>query len=152
MSEKTKIAIAHGDGIGPEIMDTTLKILNVTVRTTLGLFTNVRLCFSLYPYIETKHPFLDIVIIRENEEDLYTGIEHRQTNDTVQCLKLISRPRSEKIIRYSFEYARAYGRKKVTAMVKDNIMKQTDGLFHDIFKEVAKEYPELETKFSNHKS
>ncbi|EMO06701.1 isocitrate dehydrogenase, partial [Leptospira interrogans serovar Icterohaemorrhagiae str. Verdun HP] len=201
MSEKTKIAIAYGDGIGPEIMDATLKILNaagakiepieieigekvykeghssgikpeawdilrqtkvflkapittpqgggykslnVTVRTTLGLFANVRPCFSLYPYVETKHPSLDIVIIRENEEDLYTGIEHRQTNDTVQCLKLISHPGSEKIIRYAFEYARAYGRKKVTAMVKDNIMKQTDGLFHDIFKEVAKEYPELE--------
>ncbi|EPG64822.1 NADP-dependent isocitrate dehydrogenase [Leptospira wolffii] len=201
MTSKKKIAVAKGDGIGPEIMDATLRILeaagakiepvfieigeqvykrghsagiepsawdvlrdtkvffkapittpqgggykslNVTVRTTLGLFANVRPCVSLYPYVDTKHPKLDLVIVRENEEDLYTGIEHKQTSDTVQCLKLISRPGSEKIIRYAFEYAKAYGRKKVTAMVKDNIMKQSDGLFHDVFKEIAKDYPDIE--------
>ncbi|PJZ71200.1 isocitrate dehydrogenase [Leptospira perolatii] len=202
MSKKKRITVAKGDGIGPEIMDATLRILdaagasfepvfveigeqvylkghsagiepsawdvlrdtkvflkapittpqgggfkslNVTVRTTLGLFANVRPCVSLYPYVDTKHSKLDLVIVRENEEDLYTGIEHKQTADTVQCLKLVSRPGSEKIIRYAFEYAKAYGRKKVTAMVKDNIMKQTDGLFHEVFKSIAKEYPEIES-------
>ncbi|EQA45465.1 isocitrate dehydrogenase [Leptospira broomii serovar Hurstbridge str. 5399] len=202
MTAKKRIAVAKGDGIGPEIMDATLRILeaagakiepvfieigeqvykkghsagiepsawdilretkvflkapittpqgggykslNVTVRTTLGLFANVRPCVSLYPYVDTKHPLLDVVIVRENEEDLYTGIEHKQTTDTVQCLKLISRPGSEKIIRYAFEYAKAYGRKKVTAMVKDNIMKQSDGLFHDVFKEITKDYPDIES-------
>ncbi len=197
----TKITVAYGDGIGPEIMDATLRILdaadarletevieigekvyksgskagiqpsdwdslrrnkvflkapittpqgggykslNVTARTTLGLFANVRPCMAYSPYVETKHPLLDLVIIRENEEDLYTGIEHRQTNQMTQCLKLISRPGCEKIIRYAFEYARAYKRKKVTCLSKDNIMKMTDGLFHRVFDEVAAEYPDIE--------
>ena len=196
-----KITIAKGDGIGPEIMDATLKILeasgfefqadevqigeavyksghssgiapkswekivgnkvflkapittpqgggykslNVTIRKTLGLFANVRPVVSLHPFVSTKHPQLDIVIIRENEEDLYAGIEHRQTHEVYQCLKLITRPGSEKIIRYAFEYAKAMGRKKVTCMSKDNIMKLTDGLFHKVFDEVAKEYPDIQ--------
>ena len=195
-----KITIAKGDGIGPEIMDATLEImnaagaqleyeeiqvgekvylsgntigisddawesilrnkvflkapittpqgggyksLNVTMRKTLGLYANVRPCTSLHPFVQTKHPIMDVVIIRENEEDLYAGIEHQQTDDVVQCLKLISRPGCEKIVRYAFEYAKFYGRKKVTCFTKDNIMKQTDGLFHRIFDEVAKEYPEI---------
>lgn len=87
---------------------------------------------------------MDVVIIRENEEDLYAGIEHQQTDEVVQCLKLISRPGCEKIVRYAFEYARQYGRKKVTCFTKDNIMKQTDGLFHQVFEEIAQEYPDLE--------
>lgn len=198
-----KIAVAYGDGIGPEIMRATLRILeaaqapleyeeiplgekvylsgntsgipseawevirrnkvllkapittpqgggykslNVTMRKTLGLFANVRPCRSLYPVVPTKHPVMDVVIIRENEEDLYAGIEHQQTDEVVQCLKLISRPGSEKIIRYAFEYAKAHRRKKVTCFSKDNIMKQTDGLFHQIFKEVAASYPEIENE------
>ncbi len=197
----TKVAVAMGDGIGPEIMQSTLSILkaagaeiepefvqlgekvyrsgntagitpeawdiirrnkvllkapittpqgkgykslNVTLRKSLGLFANVRPCKSLHPFIATKHPQLDVVVIRENEEDLYAGIEHRQTQDVYQCLKLITRPGSERIIRYAFEYARVYGRKKVTCMVKDNIMKLTDGLFHQVFKEIGKEYPSIE--------
>ncbi len=201
MSELTPITVAHGDGIGPEIMDATLRIiqaagakidietieigekvylrgntagiepsswdslrrtkvflkapittpqgggfksLNVTTRKTLGLYANVRPCISYHPYIETKHPVMDIVIIRENEEDLYAGIEHRQTPDVYQCLKLITRPGSEKIIRYAFEFARDNNRKKVTCFVKDNIMKLTDGLFHKIFNEIGEEYPEIE--------
>jgi isocitrate dehydrogenase len=87
-----------------------------------------------------------MVIISENEEDLYAGIEHRQTQEVYQCLKLISQPGSEKIIRYAFEYAKKYGRKKVTCMTKDNIMKLADGLFHKTFLEIAKEYPEFETE------
>ncbi|MBA4305049.1 MAG: isocitrate dehydrogenase [Sphingobacteriaceae bacterium] len=199
----TRITVAKGDGIGPEIMDATLRILhaagaqieideievgeqvylsgntsgiaaeswdiirrnkvflkapittpqgggykslNVTTRKFLGLYANVRPCMSLHPYVRTKHPLMDVVIVRENEEDLYAGIEHQQTDEVVQCLKLISRPGCEKIVRYAFEYARAYGRKKVTCFTKDNIMKQTDGLFHQVFDEIAVEYPDIENE------
>jgi isocitrate dehydrogenase len=123
------------------------KSLNVTTRKALGLFANIRPCVSYAPYVATKFPNMNVVIVRENEEDLYAGIEHQQTDEVVQCLKLISRPGCEKIVRYAFEYAKNYGRKKVTCFSKDNIMKQTDGLFHEVFKEIAKEYPEIE---SNH--
>ena len=199
----TRITVAKGDGIGPEIMEATLKIileagaqieideieigekvylagnpsgissdswetirrnkiflkapittpqgggyksLNVTTRKFLGLYSNVRPCMSLYPFVDTKHPNMDIVIVRENEEDLYAGIEHQQTDEVVQCLKLISRPGCEKIVRYAFEYAKQHNRKKVTCFTKDNIMKQTDGLFHKVFDEIAVEYPEIENE------
>lgn len=197
---KTKVVVAKGDGIGPEIMEATLRILdkagakidydfielgekmylsgntaginneawekirenkiifkapittpqgkgykslNVTLRKSLGLFSNVRPVQAYTPYVKSHFPNMDVVIIRENEEDLYAGIEHRQTQDVYQCLKLITRPGSERIIRYAFEYAKVYGRKKVTCMVKDNIMKITDGLFHKVFEEVAAEYPDI---------
>ena len=148
MTTKTKITIAHGDGIGPEIMEATIKILNaaganleydrievgekvyktgnttgiqpeawaslketkvflkapittpqgggykslnVTMRKTLGLFANVRPCKSYTPYVSSHFPKLNMVIVRENEEDLYAGIEHQQTEDVIQCLKLISK-------------------------------------------------------------
>ena len=200
-SNLVPITVAHGDGIGPEIMAASLHIikeagarietedieigekvylrggsagiepsaweslrrtkvffkapittpqgggfksLNVTTRKTLGLYANVRPCVSYHPYIETKHPGMDVVIVRENEEDLYAGIEHRQTDEVYQCLKLISRPGSEKIVRYAFEYARRNNRKKVTCFTKDNIMKFTDGLFHKVFDEIGAEYPEFE--------
>ena len=120
------------------------KSLNVTIRKTLGLYANVRPCRSFHPFVHTQHPGMDVVVVRENEEDLYAGIEHRQTTDVFQCLKLITIPGSEKIVRYAFEYARANGRKKVTCLVKDNIMKVTDGLFAEVFRRVGKEYPELE--------
>lgn len=199
----TKITIAKGDGIGPEIMDATLSILmaagaqieyeeievgekvylsgnsagiskdswdvirrnkvflkapittpqgggykslNVTTRKFLGLYSNIRPCTSLHPFVKTKHPEMDIVIVRENEEDLYAGIEHQQTDEVVQCLKLISRPGCEKIVRYAFEFAKKYNRKKVTCFTKDNIMKQTDGLFHKVFDEIALDYPEIENE------
>ena len=122
------------------------KSLNVTTRKFLGLYANIRPCISLHPFVKTKHPIMDIVIVRENEEDLYAGIEHQQTDEVVQCLKLISRPGCEKIVRYAFEYAKQYGRKKVTCFTKDNIMKQTDGLFHQVFDEIAKEYPSIENE------
>ena len=119
------------------------KSLNVTTRKFLGLYSNVRPCRSLHPFVSTKHPVMDVVIIRENEEDLYAGIEHQQTDEVVQCLKLISRPGCEKIVRYAFEYAKQQNRKKVTCFTKDNIMKQSDGLFHQVFDEIAKEYPDI---------
>lgn len=203
MSAKTPITVAKGDGIGPEIMDATLHILqeagaeleieeieigekvylrgetsgidprawdslrrtrtflkapittpqgggfksvNVTTRKMLGLFANVRPCVSYHPFVRTKHPVMDLVIVRENEEDTYAGIEHRQTDEVVQCLKLITRPGTEKIVRYAFEYARYNNRKKVTCFSKDNIMKLTDGLFHRIFDEIATEYPDIENE------
>jgi len=203
MSQRIPITVANGDGIGPEIMAATLRILeaaeapleietidigekvylagnssgiepssweslrrtkvflkapittpqgggykslNVTVRKVLGLYANVRPCVSYHPFVETKHPVMDVVVVRENEEDLYAGIEHRQTNQVVQCLKLISRPGSEKIVRYAFEYARRNNRKKVTCFTKDNIMKLTDGLFHKVFDEIAAEYSDIENE------
>lgn len=120
------------------------KSLNVTIRKTLGLYANVRPCRSFHPFVRTQHPGMDVVVVRENEEDLYAGIEHRQTTDVFQCLKLITIPGTEKIIRYAFDYARSNGRKKVTCLVKDNIMKVTDGLFADIFRRIGKDYPEIE--------
>ena len=196
-----RITVAHGDGIGPEIMAATLNVLeaagadfavdtieigekvyakgcnagidesswdtllknriflkapittpqgggfkslNVTVRKTLGLYANVRPCRAYTPFIRTKHPNMDLVIIRENEEDLYAGIEHRQTHEVYQCLKLITRPGCEKIVRYAFEFAKRNNRKKVTCFTKDNIMKMTDGLFHKVFDEIGTEYPQIE--------
>jgi isocitrate dehydrogenase len=121
------------------------KSLNVTIRKTLGLYANVRPCVSYAPFVRTHHPTMDLVIVRENEEDLYAGIEHRQTDEVFQCLKLITRPGCEKIVRYAFDYARAHGRKKVTCMTKDNIMKMTDGLFHAVFDEIRPAYPEITT-------
>jgi isocitrate dehydrogenase len=120
------------------------KSLNVTIRKTLGLYANVRPCRAYAPFVRTHFPKMDIVIIRENEEDLYAGIEHRQADEVYQCLKLISRPGCEKIVRAAFEYARANGRKKVSCFTKDNIMKMTDGLFHKVFDEIGEEYPDIE--------
>jgi isocitrate dehydrogenase len=149
----------HGSGIPPEAWDSIrrtgllfkapittpqgggYKSLNVTLRKSLGLFANTRPCLSYAPFVATRHPVMDVVIIRENEEDLYAGIEHRQTDEVVQCLKLVSRPGCEKIVRYAFDYARANGRRKVTCFTKDNIMKMTDGLFRKVFDEVAADYP-----------
>ena len=201
MPQRVPITVAHGDGIGPEIMNATLHVLdaagaridvetieigeavykrghrtgiepsawdslrrtkiflkapittpqgggfaslNVTVRKSMGLYANVRPCLAYHPLIRTKHPAMDVVIVRENEEDLYAGIEHRQTDEVVQCLKLISRPGCEKIVRYAFEYARLNSRKKVTCFTKDNIMKMTDGLFHRTFDRVGALYPDIE--------
>jgi isocitrate dehydrogenase len=200
-STKVPITVARGDGIGPEIMDASLRILlaagarleieeieigekvyargnsagidpsswdslrrtrvffkapittpqgggvkslNVTTRKALGLYANIRPCVSYHPFVDTKHPVMDVVIVRENEEDLYAGIEHQQTDEVVQCLKVISRPGCEKIVRYAFQYAVQNNRRKVTCFTKDNIMKLTDGLFHRVFDEIGAEYPQIE--------
>lgn len=120
------------------------KSLNVTMRKSLGLYANVRPCVSYHPYIKSMHANMNLVIIRENEEDLYAGIEYRQTQDAFQSVKIITRSGTERIMRYAFEYAVQNNRKKVTCMSKDNIMKLTDGAFHDMFNMVAKEYPQIE--------
>ena len=118
----------------------------MTTRKTLGQYANVRPCVSYHPFIETKHPNMDVVIVRENEEDLYAGIEYQLTPEVMSCIKLISRPGSEKIVRYAFEYARLHNRKKVTCFMKDNIMKMTDGLFHKVFDEIAAQYPDIQNE------
>ncbi|OFA30483.1 isocitrate dehydrogenase [Glaciecola punicea] len=196
------ITVAYGDGIGPEIMQATLNVLeaagasiapetidigekiylggqtngiepssweslrrtkvflkspittpqgggykslNVSMRKALGLYANVRPCIAYAPFVSTKHPDMDLIIVRENEEDLYAGIEHRQTEEVFQCLKLITRPGCERIVRYAFEYAKQQNRKRVTCFVKDNIMKLTDGLFHQIYTEIAAQYPDIQS-------
>src|SRR5215469_2054737 len=122
------------------------KSLNVTTRKTLGQYANVRPCVSYHPFVETKHPNMDIVVIRENEEDLYAGVEYRLSPEMTSAIKLISRPGTEKIVRYAFEYARRHSRKKVTCFTKDNILKMTDGLFHKVFDEIAAEYPDIQNE------
>jgi isocitrate dehydrogenase len=201
MVDKHKITIAKGDGIGPEIMDATLAILdaagvqldfeeikigkdvyesgvssgiedsswdtlrrnkvflkapittpqgggykslNVTIRKTLGLYANVRPCVSYHPFITSRSPGMNLTIIRENEEDLYGGIEYRQSQDVMSSIKLISRQGSERISRYAFEYAQKNGSKSVTCMTKDNIMKLSDGLFHSMFNQVGESFPDIE--------
>ena len=203
MTNKTPITVAYGDGIGPEIMTASLRVLeaagaqleldvievgeqvyrsgvtsgirpeaweslrrtrvfykapittplgggykslNVTTRKMLGLYSNVRPCVSYSPYVRTRHPGMDVVIVRENEEDLYAGIEYRHSDEVYKSIKLITRPGSERIIRYAFEFARQNGRRKVTCFTKDNIMKLSDGVFHKVFEEVAVEYPDIETE------
>lgn len=198
------ITVAYGDGIGPEIMEATLRILkeveapisvetievgekmykrnytsgisdeaweaidrtkvilkapittpqgggykslNVTIRKKLGLYANIRPSIAYHPFVATKHPTMDLIVVRENEEDIYAGIEYRQTKNVYASLKLISEIGSERIARHAFELAVANGRKKVTCFTKDNIMKFSDGIFHKVFDRVAKEYPKIE---SNH--
>lgn len=120
------------------------KSLNVTIRKALGLYANVRPCSSYYPIINTHFHDMDVVIVRENEEDVYAGIEYRHTDNVYHCLKIVTRVGCERIIRYAFEYARQNNRKKVTCFTKDNIMKLTDGLFHKTFDEIGVEYQDIE--------
>jgi isocitrate dehydrogenase len=134
---KAPITTPQGGGV---------KSLNVTLRKTFGLYANIRPCRSYAPFVHTHHPEMDLVIVRENEEDTYAGIEHQQTREVTQCLKLITRPGCEKIIRHAFAFTKQQGRKKLTCMTKDNIMKHTDGLFHQVFDEIAKDYPDIETE------
>ncbi len=120
------------------------KSLNVTTRKLLGLYANVRPCVAYAPYVRTKHPGMDVVIVRENEEDLYAGVEYQQTPDETTAVKIITRAGSERIVRYAFEYARRNNRRKVTCFMKDNIMKITDGLFHRTFNEIGALYPDIQ--------
>ncbi len=122
------------------------KSLNVTIRKALGLYANVRPCRSYFPFVATSFPEMNLTIIRENEEDLYAGVEYQISPTTISTLKILTHAGSEKIIRYAFEYAVKNNRKKVTCMSKDNIMKVGDGMFHRIFNEIAVEYPQIETE------
>jgi isocitrate dehydrogenase len=116
----------------------------LTFRKALGLYANVRACVSYHPYVETRFPRTNLVVVRENEEDTWSGIEYRQSVDAVHVAKSFSRPGCEKVIRYAFEYAQAHGRRKVTCFTKDNVLKMTDGLFRDTFNEVGVHYSEIE--------
>ena len=118
--------------------------LNVTIRKKLGLYANVRPSQAFHPYVATHHPNMDLVVIRENEEGLYTGIEYQLSQNVVECLKILSRPACRKISQFAFDYATAQNRKKVTCFTKDNIMKKTDGLFRKMFEEVGAYYPDIE--------
>jgi isocitrate dehydrogenase len=119
------------------------KSLNVTLRKALGLYANIRPSIAYHPFVKTQHPNLDLVIVRENEEDIYAGIEYRHTHNVYESIKLISRTGSEKIIRYAFDYAVKNNRSTVSCFSKDNIMKFSDGIFHKVFDEIAKEYPSI---------
>src|SRR5437763_7401955 len=110
----------------------------------MGQYAKFRPFVSYHPFIDTKHPNMDVVIVRENEEDLYAGIEYQPSPKVTSCIVPNPRPGSEKIIRYAFDYARRHNRKKVPCFMKDNIMKMTDGLFHKIFDEIAVQYPDIE--------
>ena len=120
------------------------KSANVTLRKLFETYANVRPAREL-PGVPTRYAGegVDLVIVRENVEDLYAGIEHMLTPDVAQCLKVISRKGSEKVIRYAFELARREGREKVTCATKANIMKLTEGLFKTVFEELSGEYPEI---------
>lgn len=122
------------------------KSLNVTIRKALGLYANVRPCRAYSPFVTTSFPELNLTIIRENEEDLYAGVEYMLTPSVANTLKIITKSGCEKIIRYAFEYAVQNSRKKVTCMTKDNIMKISDGMFHKIFDEISKEYQSIEVE------
>ena len=199
--EYTHITVAYGDGIGPEIMEATLKIfqaakvnlsvdyisigeeayrqelpdgipldswhaiqnnkillkapittpqgkgyksINVTLRNKLKLYANIRPIVSYAPFVKCNFPNMNLVIVRENEEDLYSGIEYRQTNNYQKAIKVITNSNSARIIKYAFDYAKSHDRKKVTCMIKDNIMKIADGAFHQNFKNIAPYYPNIE--------
>jgi isocitrate dehydrogenase len=199
---KFPIALCYGDGIGPEIMNATLKIIeaggakleyheviigekvyntgntsgitaesmdilkkhrvflkapittpqgtgfksiNVTIRKSFKQYANVRPVVSYGPFVENYFPKnFDVTIVRENEEDLYAGIEYRQSGGVMHAVKLLSVGGTRRIVRYAFDYAVKNNRKKVTCMTKDNIMKVTDGMFHKIFTEIGEEYPQIE--------
>lgn len=196
---KHKITLIPGDGIGPEIIAATVRVLdatgvdiewetqilgaqalekygetlpeaaiesmretkvalkgpimtpigkgftsvNVGLRRALDLYANVRPVKAL-PNVKCRYPELDLVIVRENTEGLYSGLEHVVVPGVVESLKIITEKASTRIARYAFQYARDNGRKKVTAVHKANIMKVSDGLFLECFYAVAKDYPEIE--------
>ncbi|MCA1566846.1 MAG: isocitrate dehydrogenase (NAD(+)) [Acidobacteria bacterium] len=117
--------------------------VNVGLRKALDLYANLRPVRAL-PNVPSRYPELDLVVVRENTEDLYSGIEHVVVPGVVESIKIITEKASTRIAKYAFEYARREGRKKVTAVHKANIMKLSDGLFLDCFRNVAKDYPEIE--------
>jgi isocitrate dehydrogenase (NAD+) len=119
------------------------KSINVTIRKALDLFANVRPSKSM-PGVRTRYENVDLILVRENIEDTYAGIEHWQTPDVAQCLKVITRQGSAAVIRYAFEMARALERKRVTCVHKANIHKITDGLMLECFEAIAPEYPEIQ--------
>lgn len=117
--------------------------INVRLRKTLNLFANLRPVRSL-PGVPSRFQDVDLVVVRENTEDLYSGLEHEVVPGVVESLKIITRVASTRIARYAFDHAEKHGRKRITAVHKANIMKLSDGLFLECFREVAREHPEIE--------
>jgi isocitrate dehydrogenase (NAD+) len=201
MTTVRKVTLINGDGIGPEVVDATRKILeamkaplefeykeagseiankygtnlpdatveavlkngcglkgptatgvgtgqasaNVGLRKRLDLFASLRPVKSV-PGVKTRYENVDLVIVRENTEDLYAGIEHVVVPGVVESLKIITEKASTRICRFAFEYAVKHNRKKVSAVHKANIMKLSDGLFLDCFRKVAREFPQIKSE------
>jgi isocitrate dehydrogenase (NAD+) len=122
---------------------TGFRSVNVALRQELGLYANLRPCRT-FPGVPSRYPKVDLVVVRENTEDLYAGVEHMVGEDAAESIKIITRRASERIVRFAFEYARANGRRKVTAVHKANIMKCTDGLFLECARKVAQDYPDIQ--------
>jgi len=151
----------YGDPLPPEVLESILRnkvalkgpvttpvgtgfaSINVRLRKTLDLYANLRPVKSM-PNIITRFENVDLVVVRENTEDLYSGLEHEVVPGVVESLKIITEKASTRIARFAFEYARTHGRKRITAVHKANIMKMSDGLFLQCFRNVAKEYPNIE--------
>ena len=196
-----KVTLIKGDGIGPEIAESVLKIIdasgakidwdvqiagesviekegvplperildsvkktgvalktpvttpigkgfrsvNVQLRKELDLYANLRPCYNL-PNIKTRYEDVDIVVVRENTEDLYAGIERQVDENTAESIKIITRNASERICKFAFDYAVKNGRKEVCVVTKANIMKLSDGLFLDVYREVGKSYPQIKQR------
>ncbi len=194
----TRITLINGDGIGPEISDAVVKIIdasglkidwdvqtagadviekegvplpnrvlasirankvalkapvttpigkgfrsvNVQLRKELDLYANLRPCKNL-PNVKTKFEDVDIVVVRENTEDLYAGIERQVDDDTAESIKVITRKASERIAKFAFDYAVKNNRKEVCVVTKANIMKLSDGLFLDCFRKISESYPQI---------
>src|SRR3954467_5930096 len=150
----------YGDPLPPEVLESILRnkialkgpvttpvgtgfaSINVRLRKTLDLYANLRPVKSM-PNIITRFENVDLIVVRENTEDLYSGLEHEVVPGVVESLKIITEKASTRIARFAFEYARTHGRKRVTAVHKANIMKLSDGLFLQCFRNIAKEYPEI---------
>ncbi len=154
-------AIARfGDPLPPEVLESILRnkvalkgpvttpigtgfqSINVRLRKTLDLYANLRPVRSM-PNIISRYDDVDLIVVRENTEDLYSGLEHEVVPGVVESLKIITERASTRIARFAFEYARTHGRKRVTAVHKANIMKLSDGLFLQCFRNIAKEYPNI---------
>src|SRR6266550_3579598 len=149
-----------GDPLPPEVLESILRnkvalkgpvttpvgtgfqSINVRLRKTLDLYANLRPVRSM-PNIISRYDDVDLIVVRENTEDLYSGLEHEVVPGVVESLKIITERASTRIARFAFEYARTHGRKRVTAVHKANIMKLSDGLFLQCFRNVSKEYPNI---------
>ncbi len=124
---------------------TGFRSVNVQLRKALDLYANVRPCKNL-PNIKTKFSDVDIVVVRENTEDLYAGVEHRIDENSAESIKIITRKASERICRYAFEYALKHKRKEVCVVTKANICKLSDGLFLECYRKVAQDFPRIKQR------
>ena len=150
----------HGDPLPPELIDSIARTkvalkgpvttpvgggftsMNVGLRKALGLYANLRPVWNI-PSVPSRYTGIDLVIVRENTEDLYSGLEHEVVPGVVESLKIITEEASERVATFAFEYARKHGRKRVTAIHKANIMKMGDGLFLRSVQKIATRYPDI---------